>query len=86
MDDELRKMLVQIMEGQEEIKLEVRKNTNVITTIENELKETKKTLYDGYVQNTEAINRVEAKVDELSEKVDRHDKKIQVIQGGKKAL
>ncbi|MCX7904780.1 MAG: hypothetical protein N2486_09760 [Caloramator sp.] len=52
-------------------------------TMENELKEMKKTLFDGYVQNTEAIKRLEAKVDELSEKVDRHDIKIQVIEGGK---
>ncbi|WDU83070.1 hypothetical protein [Caloramator sp. Dgby_cultured_2] len=51
--------------------------------MENELKEMKKTLFDGYVQNTEAIKRLEAKVDELSEKVDRHDIKIQVIEGGK---
>jgi predicted nucleic acid-binding Zn-ribbon protein len=57
-----------------------------VISLEYELKETKKTLYDGYVQNTEAINRLETKVDKLSEKVDRHDIKIQVIEGGKKAL
>lgn len=54
--------------------------------LENELMETKKTLYDGYIQNSEAISRIETKLDELSDKVDKHDIKIQVIEGGKKAL
>jgi hypothetical protein len=54
--------------------------------LEAELKDTKKTLYDGYIQNAEAIKRLEIKVDEISEKVDRHDIKRQVIEGGRKAL
>lgn len=39
-------------------------------------------LLDGYKQNAEAINRIEAKLEDLSEKVDRHDIKIEVIEGG----
>ncbi|SKA94740.1 hypothetical protein SAMN05443428_11652 [Caloramator quimbayensis] len=33
--------------------------------LENELNETKKTLYDGYAQNTESIKRIEMKLDEI---------------------
>lgn len=76
MYNEMQNKFKKIEDGQAELKLDVRKNTNVITSLENELKETKKTLYDGYVQNTEGISRLEKKVDELSEKVDKHDIKI----------
>lgn len=57
-----------------------------VTNLEYEFKETKKTLYDGYIQNAEGIKRIEIKLDEISDKVDKHDIKIQVIEGGKKAL
>ena len=54
--------------------------------LEDKLEETRKTLYDGYIQNSQAINRIETKLDDLSDKVDKHDIKIQVIEGGKIAL
>lgn len=41
-------------------------------------------LFDGYKQTYEKLEVVEDKLDTLSEKVDRHDIKIQVIEGGRK--
>lgn len=38
-------------------------------------------LFDGYKQVYEKLETVEKKVDGLSDKVDRHDIKIQVIEG-----
>lgn len=54
--------------------------------LENELENSKKTLYDAYIQNAEAIKGLDERVHELSDKVDKHAIKIQVIEGGKKAL
>jgi exonuclease VII small subunit len=48
--------------------------------LENEFKDTKKTLYDGYIQNTEAINRLEAKVDFIAEKVSKNELDTKVLQ------
>ena len=80
---EVNNRLDRVEERLDRVEERLNKVENNQVTMENELKEMKKTLFDGYVQNTEAIKRLEAKVDELSEKVDRHDIKIQVIEGGK---
>ncbi len=54
--------------------------------LENEMENSKKTLYDAYIQNAEAIKGLDERVQEISDKVDKHAIKIQVIEGGKKAL
>jgi uncharacterized protein YaaN involved in tellurite resistance len=66
------------------IKNQVGSIGNKVTTMEFELKKDVSTLYDGYKQTYEKLDAVEQKLDELSEKVDRHDIKIQVIEGGRK--
>lgn len=83
---ELQSTKTEMQNGLKEVKEKLEKVENAVTGLEYELKETKKALYDGYVQNTESIKRIEIKLDEISEKVDKHDIKIQVIEGGKKAL
>lgn len=80
------KMYYEMKEGFKSVNERLDKVENAVTNLEHEIKETKKTLYDGYIQNAEGINRIESKLEELSEKVDKHDIKIQVIEGGKKAL
>ena len=50
-----------------------------LVSLENKLASNLKALYDGYNQNTQSINRLEKKIDELTEKVDRHDIEIKVI-------
>lgn len=82
----MEKMYVEMQKGFKEVNEKIKKNTETIVSLENELKDTKKTLYDGYIKNAEGINRIEAKLEELSDKVDKHDIKIQVIEGSKKAL
>lgn len=54
-----------------------------VLRLENKLDDRTKVLFDGYNQNTEILARLEKKVDSIDEKVDRHDIKIQVIEGGK---
>jgi predicted nucleic acid-binding Zn-ribbon protein len=54
--------------------------------IESKLEDARKTIIIGHIQNAEAIKRLETKFDQLADKVENHDLKIQVIEGGKKAL
>lgn len=47
--------------------------------IENDICPKIDSLFDGYKQNTETLNRLENKVDKLSEKVEKHEVEIRVI-------
>lgn len=67
--EEIKKMLAQLMEGQEEIKLRLGKVENglenvgdTVTKIENEHGKSIDALLDGYKQNTEQLNRIEQEV------------------------
>lgn len=40
-------------------------------------------LFDGYKRTYEKLEVIEDKVDTLSDKIDKHDIKIQVIEGGR---
>lgn len=51
--------------------------------LENELKENKTALYDGYKQVNERLDALEQKVDKLTVTVESHDVKIEVIRGAK---
>jgi len=51
--------------------------------IENEISEKIKALYDDRADVKEMLTSINMKLDNISEKVDRHDIKIQVIEGGK---
>lgn len=57
-----------------------------VTTIGQEHGKKLEALLDGYNQTYEKLTELEKKVNEISEKVDKHDIKIQVIEGGKKGL
>lgn len=90
MDDELKKILVQIMEGQErfgldlgELKSELRKNTETIVNLEDKMMERTKALFDGYKANTEKLEELNEKIDDLrldvnnlNIKTTRNDSKI----------
>jgi hypothetical protein len=41
-------------------------------------------LFDGHIKHEKHLDTIEEKIDSLSNKVDRHDIKIQVIEGGQK--
>lgn len=51
--------------------------------LENELKEAKSALFDGYKQTYEKLEDLENKVDKLAATVESHDVKIEVIRGVK---
>jgi predicted RNase H-like nuclease (RuvC/YqgF family) len=55
-----------------------------VLRIENEHGKKLEALFDGYQQTYEKLDVIEQKLDDLSEKVDRHDIRIQVIEGGRK--
>ncbi|MBA1336505.1 MAG: hypothetical protein HPY66_2940 [Firmicutes bacterium] len=60
---------------------EISKISTSIAGPENKLGEKIDTLFDGYKENTEAINRLEAKFDQLAEKVDKQEVEIRVTMG-----
>ena len=57
---------------------------NQVTALEHDLKKDISALYDGYKQTYEKLQDVEEKIDTLSDKVDKHDIKIQVIEGARR--
>jgi hypothetical protein len=89
MDDKvfnlLEKMYAEFTEFKQEVGQRFDKLENQVTKIEVEHGKKLDVLFDGYAQNTEAIKELSIKVDEVLDKVDRHDIKIQVIEGGKRA-
>ncbi len=54
-----------------------------MTRMENDLKKDISALYDGYVQNTEQINRVNSKLDQLIDKVENQEIRLQVLKTAK---
>lgn len=52
--------------------------------IEHDISHKVDALYEFRDDAVNRLDRIEKKVDEISEKVDKHDIKIQVIEGGKK--
>ncbi|MGE5614882.1 MAG: hypothetical protein ACM3XR_10815 [Bacillota bacterium] len=67
-----------------ETKEDIQSLKNDVLRIEQEHGGKLEALFDGYKQTYEKLELVEQKLDTLSEKVDRHDIKIQVIEGGRK--
>jgi len=53
----------------------------IVIRIENTHGQKLDALFDGYKQSSERLTVIEEKIDLLSDKVDRHDIRIQVIEG-----
>ncbi|WZL73690.1 hypothetical protein QBE52_02840 [Clostridiaceae bacterium 35-E11] len=51
--------------------------------LDNEMNSKIESLFDGYKQNTEINQRIETKLDDLTNKVERQEVEIRVIKGGK---
>lgn len=81
---ELTKFRDETMEFRKETREDILGLKNDVLRIENDHGRKLDALFDGYKQTYEKLEVIENKVDDLSEKVDRHDIKIQVIEGGRK--
>lgn len=55
MTGKIEALQTEIRQGFKEVNEKIRKNTEAIVSLKKELNNTKKTLYDGYVQNAEGI-------------------------------
>lgn len=64
-----------------EVKSDIKK---IGVKIDGPITEKIKSLEDGYKVTYEKLVDVEKKLDSISDKVDKHDIKIEVIEGGKK--
>lgn len=83
MDDTLEfltKIYSELTAFRKETKEDIQGLKNDVIEIENKMNG----LYDGYKQTYEKLEVIDDKVDSLVGKVDRHDIKIQVIEGGRK--
>jgi septal ring factor EnvC (AmiA/AmiB activator) len=72
--------------GFKEVKQDIEKLDKRITKVEigqEKMHDNIKVLAEGVSSNTEKLAVLEDKIDDLSNKVDKHDIKIQVIEGGK---
>lgn len=76
MDEELKKLLMQLMEGQEEIKIEVRKNSLTIESMQEDLKQISE-IQENQCEVNER-NHIEI-IEMLTERLDIQDKAIKNI-------
>lgn len=70
---------------EKEIKDLKEEQSKIRMVLENETNPDIKLSLQGYHDTNEKLTTIEGKLDTLSDKVDRHDIKIQVIEGGKRA-
>ena len=82
--DLLSKMYGEFTEFRKETKEDITSLKQGMLRIEQNHGRKLEALFDGYKQVYEKLETVEKKVDNLSDKVDRHDIRIQVIEGGRK--
>lgn len=71
-------------EFRKETKEDIQRLSNDVLRIENDHGNKLDALFDGYNQTYEKLEIIEDKINTLSLKVDSHDIKIQVIEGGRK--
>jgi predicted nucleic acid-binding Zn-ribbon protein len=81
--EQMNKKFEQIDEKFEHVDKRFDEVNTKIAGLENKLGEKIDALFDGYIQNTEAINRLETKLDALAERVDKQEVEIRVIKGAK---
>ena len=80
----LTKIYHELTEFRKETKGDIQELKNDVLRIEHDHGQKLEALFDGYKQSYEKLEVIDNKVDDLSEKVDKHDIKIQVIEGGRK--
>jgi uncharacterized protein YaaR (DUF327 family) len=61
----------------------IEKNTASIIHLETKMEDHIKTLYDGYKQSMEGITRLEGKIDQLTEKVEKQEVEVRILKTAK---
>ena len=83
----MEKMYSEMQNGFKELRGELKEGLQRLekgqVKLENELKEAKDILFDGYKQNYEKLEVLENKVDKLATTIERHDIEIKVIRTAK---
>lgn len=82
--DLIEKVYIELQETKQEVKSVGNRLTKLEIKIENNISEKIDALFEARDITNERLDRIEVKIDNLTEKVDTHDIKIQVIEGGKR--
>ncbi|MHB9095801.1 MAG: hypothetical protein ACYC21_14135, partial [Eubacteriales bacterium] len=61
-----------------------KRQTKIEVTIENEVLEKIKVLYDDNVEIKQSLSSIEKKIDNLTDIVENHEMRIRVLEGGKR--
>lgn len=61
-----------------------KRQTKIEVTIENEVLEKIKVLYDDNVEIKQSLSSIEKKIDNLTDIVENHEVRIRVLEGGKR--
>lgn len=80
----LEKMYIEFSGKFESLDKNVMGNSEDILKLENDISGKLGALFDAYETTNDRLNLIERKLNEVSNNVDKHDIKIQVIEGGKK--
>ncbi len=80
MEDKMFDLMTKMYSEFSEFRKEI---TNDVIRLENKIDTSSKTLFDGYQQVYEKLDRLENKVDSISSKVEKQEVEIKVIKGGK---
>lgn len=90
--DLLTKMYNEMQDGFKEIRADIKELKTDVNDLKNgqllledKLEDTRKTLFDGYTQNSEQLNEIKSVLKDLSEKVEKQEVEIKVIKGRKQA-
>lgn len=80
----LTKMYGEFTEFRNEIKEDIQGLKNDVLRMEHDHGQKLQALFDGHIQHEQQLNIINEKIGNLSDKVDKHDIKIQVIEGGRR--
>ncbi|WP_432408880.1 hypothetical protein [Wukongibacter sp. M2B1] len=83
----LTKMYSEMQSGLKEVRNEMQNGFKEvrqdIVRLESKMDENHKALYDGYIQNSEAITEIREDIRELKSRVENQEIELRVIRGGK---
>lgn len=81
MEDRTFDLLTKMYSEMNEMKAEIKENTSTLLKFEHKTSQKLDVLFDGYVQHTQQILRLDKKVDYLTDRIEHQEVKLKVIQG-----